>query len=330
MVEPYIERNPTMASPYATLAAVELAAGNVSAAQHAFDGLARLDFGAEQRDSEWLGTLEAAADLCVAMGDSVRGRRVYDLLLPYAGRFIVDGIGAACLAVVDEVLARLALLLAEPVAARHHLETALETYDRTASTLLHQRARRLLEPRAPAVATPQSGAFARDGDVWVISYAGREVRVRDAKGLHDLATLLKEPGRHVHVAELTGAGMLSGPVDVVLDDRAKREFRQRLRSLDEDLADAERDGDGERYARARVEREALVDALAEATGLAGRDRGVAATDLDRARQAVRARIRHVLQRLEGVHPELARHLSVSVRTGLTCVYLPDREVRWRT
>lgn len=326
MVEPYIERNPTMASPYATLAAVELAAGNVSAAQHAFDGLARLDFGAEQRDSEWLGTLEAAADLCVVMGDSVRGRRVYDLLLPYAGRFIVDGIGAACLAVVDEVLARLALLLAEPVAARRHLETALETYDRTASTLLHQRARRLLEPRAPAVATPQSGAFGRDGDVWVISYAGREVRVRDAKGLHDLATLLKEPGRHVHVAELTGAGVLSGPVDVVLDDRAKREFRQRLRSLDEDLADAERDGDGERYARARVER----DALAKATGLAGRDRGVAATDLDRARQAVRARIRHVLQRLEGVHPELARHLSVSVRTGLTCVYLPDREVRWRT
>jgi len=43
---------------------------------------------------------------------------------------------------------------------------------------------------------------------------------------------------------------------------------------------------------------------------------------------VTARIRDVLRRLDEQHPELAAHLRASVTTGRTCVYRPDRPVRW--
>jgi hypothetical protein len=36
----------------------------------------------------------------------------------------------------------------------------------------------------------------------------------------------------------------------------------------------------------------------------------------------------VVLRIERVHPELGRHLRLSVRTGTFCRYEPDRAVRW--
>ena len=167
----------------------------------------------------------------------------------------------------------------------------------------------------------------RDGELWQLAYAGREVRVTDAKGLHDLAVLLAAPGREVHVAELTGAPVLGGGIDDVLDEQARRAYRQRLRDLDDDLAEAEHNADPVRAERARTERDALLQALAEATGLGGRIR-TTGSDLERARQAVRSRLRHLLSRLQPVHPELARHLAASVRTGVTCCYDPEHPVRW--
>jgi hypothetical protein len=47
------------------------------------------------------------------------------------------------------------------------------------------------------------------------------------------------------------------------------------------------------------------------------------------RKAVGNRIRQAVGRIEQVHPELGRHLRVSVRTGTFCRYEPDRTVRWR-
>ena len=50
--------------------------------------------------------------------------------------------------------------------------------------------------------------------------------------------------------------------------------------------------------------------------------------MERARKAVTARIRYVIDRVETEHPELGRHLAVSVRTGAFCSYNPDRPVVW--
>jgi hypothetical protein len=54
-------------------------------------------------------------------------------------------------------------------------------------------------PRAPA---PVSGTFRHEGDYWTLDYGGRTVLVRDARGLHYLAPLLRAPGRPIHVLDL--------------------------------------------------------------------------------------------------------------------------------
>jgi hypothetical protein len=41
------------------------------------------------------------------------------------------------------------------------------------------------------------------------------------------------------------------------------------------------------------------------------------------------RIRAALRRIDAVHPQLARHLLRSVRTGTFCSYEPEEPVDWR-
>ena len=70
-----------------------------------------------------------------------------------------------------------------------------------------------------------------------------------------------------------------------------------------------------------------MDELSAAYGLGGRPRR-AGDPAERARTAVTARIRAAIAGIEALHPELGRHLRLSVRTGTLCVYEPDRPVPW--
>lgn len=83
-----------------------------------------------------------------------------------------------------------------------------------------------------------------------------------------------------------------------------------------------------RSARADEERVALLAQLGQAYGIGGRARR-AGSPAERARTTVTWRIRDALRRIEGVHPELARHLRNSVRTGSACSYEPETPVSWR-
>ena len=58
--------------------------------------------------------------------------------------------------------------------------------------------------RDVAVAEPSvpGAVFRREGDYWTVAYAGQTAHLRDMKGLHYLACLLRRPGREVHVLEL--------------------------------------------------------------------------------------------------------------------------------
>jgi hypothetical protein len=180
------------------------------------------------------------------------------------------------------------------------------------------------------------GVFARDGAMWTLSYGGVTARMRDAKGLSDLAVLLAAPGRQVPAADLiaaAGAGQsgladLRMGADEVLDATARRQIRARLASLGEDIAEAESWNDPERAARARTERDALLRELTAAAGPAGQPR-LLGDQSERARKAVTARIRDVIGRLEPVHPALAGHLRESVTTGTRCSYSPPTPVTWR-
>ncbi len=189
------------------------------------------------------------------------------------------------------------------------------------------------EAERSAAAGPDN-AFRFDGQVWTLRFAGRTVHVRDAKGLHDLRTLLGRPGTDVPAAELldpTGDAALARSralgADPVLDDRARSAYRARLQSLDGMIREALGRQDDRRAAALDREREALIDELRSATGLAGRGRRLGDVT-ERARQAVTARIRDSMRRLRDVHPELAEHLDTAVVTGASCSYRPPSPTPW--
>src|SRR5207302_6076204 len=101
--------------------------------------------------------------------------------------------------------------------------------------------------RTRPIPTPAArlGVFRREGEVWLLSLDTVAVRLRDRKGLADIARLLSRPYTEVHVAELVDAGEL-GPrptADARLDDSAIAAYRARIDDLrcEEDEARAAND-----------------------------------------------------------------------------------------
>ena len=353
--------------PWAPITAslVHASLGEISLAR------ARLDAATDRlvelpRDSEWLPTLTQAAEAVLIVGGHPVTGWLYDALLPYAGLFVVEGIGAAPRGSVQRHLGMLAALLGDRAAAEEHFARALEANRRIGARLyvartLHDAAAslndsdRLAEARAlyaeigisgpldPAgvAATADGNIFRRDGDVWTLEYAGRRITLRDSKGLRDLSILLANPGHTVPAVELATArdaapvprrgdtADLHEPGDLgeVLDAQARRAYTERLRELEAEAAEADAAADIERSARIAAERDALLAELGTAYGLSGRPRR-AGSAVERARTTVTARIRDSIRRIDAAHPPLGRHLSAAIRTGTLCSYEPEHPVTW--
>jgi hypothetical protein len=187
--------------------------------------------------------------------------------------------------------------------------------------------------------------FRREGEYWTVCFEGAVVRLRDAKGLRHLARLLADPGREFHAVDLEAAdgqpapaGRLRsragggqpelvarrdlGDAGALLDATARAAYRARLTELQEALEEAEQFNDPVRAARARHEREFLVQELGRAVGLGGRDRRAAA-HAERARLNATRAIRAAVANLARANPPLGRHLAATIRTGRYCAYTPD-------
>jgi DNA polymerase III delta prime subunit len=192
--------------------------------------------------------------------------------------------------------------------------------------------------------------FAREGEYWTIAYGGRTMRLRDVKGLRYLALMLAAPGTELHVLELVAgseglpggappAGLAddglrrSRPADLgpMLDPRAREEYRTRLEELRADLEEARQFADDERAVRLELEIDALVEELARAAGLGGRDRRTASA-AERARVSVTKAIRTAIRMIDKESPALAEHLDAAIHTGRFCSYAPLGEAppRWVT
>ncbi|MFF5219097.1 ATP-binding protein [Micromonospora sp. NPDC000442] len=176
--------------------------------------------------------------------------------------------------------------------------------------------------------------FRREGAVWRLTFDGSTVHLPDAKGLHDLRLLLGYPGVDVPAVELldpaagpelVAARRMGG--DQVLDDEAKNRYRRHLERLDDEIDLAAGRGDEGRVAALEAERQALIDQLRAAAGLAGRTRRLG-DEAERARKTVTARIRDTLRRLDQRHPPLATHLRATISTGTACRYLPPTPLPW--
>ena len=257
-------------------------------------------------------------------------------------------------------LAHARLLLTRDAGARRGeaaalLTSALATARELGMDGLVAKVRRLGLDAAPTAGAqePADGeaVFRNEGDVWTVIYAGTSVRLKHSKGLGDIAILLANRGRDIHVADLIAASAGAPPNprstpaadlvaqglrvsrgasgDAVLDHRARADYRERLAGLHRELEDAERCNDEGRVARARAEFDFIAGELASAFGLGGRGRR-AGSPIERARKAVASRIRFSLAHIARVHPALASHLRRYIRTGTVCSYVvPDEPVRWR-
>ena len=146
----------------------------------------------------------------------------------------------------------------------------------------------------------------RDGSDWLLEAGGERARLRDARGLHYLRALLAAPGRDIAALDLVagGAGLRASDTGPALDAVARDAYRARLAALDAQLDTADRIGDPHRAEAARVERDALLDALRRATGLGGRPRSMD-LEAERARVNVTRTLRAAIDRIAADAPRAA-------------------------
>ena len=133
------------------------------------------------------------------------------------------------------------------------------------------------------------------GAVWELDFAGRTAQLPDARGLRDLAFLLARPGEAVSVLELADdAGVAPATARARRRSTSGRAARSATGCTSSTRRGRRRsDGDGERAALAREQRQALAEAVARDFGLGGRARLIG-DPVERARKTVSTRIRRAI------------------------------------
>lgn len=173
-------------------------------------------------------------------------------------------------------------------------------------------------------------SISRRGRQWEIEWDDRSAVVEASLGMGYLAALVANPGREIAAADLVMGPGLRDVVATkrnaafnqpVLDESAKRAYRQRLSELDADIEELEGMNDAGRAAKARNEREWLIAELTTAVGLGGQVRRFATSE-ERARVSVSKAIWRALDRITSADPQIGAELRASVQTGLRCCYYP--------
>lgn len=152
-----------------------------------------------------------------------------------------------------------------------------------------------------------------------MTFDDTEIQIPEVKGFFDLARLLAAPGKEVHCTELMGNPDSLSNSDSVMDEKARQSYAQRIRDLDEEIAEAEDMNDLDRMEKQSAELDQLTEHLSKELGLGKRPRALN-VPAERARAAVTWRIRNAIKKIAAAHPAMGRHLTHSVRTGNVCAY----------
>jgi hypothetical protein len=316
----------------AEAAVLWLAAGEPGHALDLLHQLAGAGLGAVGRDVDFLLTVSSLTGAAAALHVDDIAAEGAVLLEPYAGRAVLNAGAVTFHGVVDDYLYRAGRGAGHDADRWRH--AAASCYRRIgAAWWLRQ-----LGETAPAARSAAAVVHMRQDGApgWTVGRDGATAALPDRKGLHYLRYLLQRPGIEVSVLELAaaaaghaGAAVRESGSGEVIDARALASYRQRLRDIDAELADAESWADQARLGKLRLEREALLDEVAAATGLGGRRRRFSSAS-ERARVAVRKAIASALDLIGQHDAALARLLSETVHTGTFCRYDPDpaRVVTW--
>ncbi len=223
------------------------------------------------------------------------------------------------------------------------LDSTIETYRRRSpangNSAAHAKGTEITaqEESSPAV-------FRREGDYWTVSWQGKIVRLKDAKGFHYIAYLLANAGRQVPAYELASLGRTAqvegstildrtvvslGDAGPVIDRTARERYKRRIDELRSELADAERLNDTGRASSLRWELESLCDQIASSVGLRGRAR-IDGSHRERARQMVTKSVKAAIAKVRAGNAAMGHHLATSIKTGNFCAYDPGpQNISWR-
>ena len=180
-----------------------------------------------------------------------------------------------------------------------------------------------------------SNLFHREDDFWTVTFGGKTVRLRQAKGLTYISHLVANPGQEIHVLKLealahgepvAGSGEVAAVESAsdageVLDTKAVNEYRRRAKEIAEELEEARDHNDLGRVEMLSTELGSIEHELRTASGLGRRTRKVG-SNVERARVRIKNSISASLLRLREAHPELARHFDRTLKTGEFCSYEP--------
>ena len=333
------------------LAYANAAVGDVDRARHVLDAVDLREYTVEALGSEWLPSMVMLAYAAAAAGGDALVADLQSALLPFGHLHAIDGIGAYDLGSVERALGMLAAARGDVGGARERFDRAVREHRRLGARLLvagtlRDAGRALADDRLLGEATAQyaalgltssaapdpprgSNVFRRDGELWAVGLHGAVARLRDSKGMRDLAYLLSRPGQEVHVLDLVAEGPtvhVESTGDAI-DATARRQYQARLLELEEELDEADGRGDVARSERLQLERDALLAQLSSAYGLGGRSRRRGDSS-ERARSTVTQRVRDAIGRIEAVDGALGAHLRRSVRTGTFCSYSPEQPTDW--
>lgn len=128
IVGAYVQQFPHLPSGHCATALLHADRGRVAEAVTELDALAEDDFAALPRNPEWLSCVAALAETSALLPGAPHAATLYALLVPYARRVIVAGLGVLCSGSVAYFLGMLAARLGRWEEAEAHLEEALRVH----------------------------------------------------------------------------------------------------------------------------------------------------------------------------------------------------------
>ncbi|WP_246268396.1 hypothetical protein [Acrocarpospora macrocephala] len=347
-------------SYFAALAVASAAKGDKRLAAGMLARLRGRDLADLPRSSSWLSTMYGIVEAAHLLDDAETSAEAYQLLAPFARLPMIVSLGVSCFGSTRHALGVASLTTGDLDRAVDHLRGAVQDNlalgHWPAAVLSRWRlgqalARRngptddaaqemaqateeaaelgMVLPSVPESRVPikskDVGKCRRHGRHWQIDLNGRTVLVDHSVGMRHLATLIANPGCEIRATDLAaGPGMIDGETETgqpVLDEQAKRTYKQRLAQLQAEIDELESQHDLGRTEALRAERDWLVDELAAATGMSGRVRRFTGSE-ERARIAVGKAIRRALARITEADPVIGDELRTTVQTGLRCCYRP--------
>lgn len=286
------------------------------------------------RDHNYLLVLQLLLDVGLMANIDQLVADVTPLLMPYAGRSVVNAGAVMFHGVTDDTLARASERLGDHERAAALRTRAVETYRRIGASWWHDRLAHTAPPttEASSVNTIEMTLSPGPAGVWLVGHGDTTSPIPTRRGFEHLHTLLNHPGKDVAALDLAGGRQTvqeSGLGEVV-DAQALAAYRSRLSEIGLELDAADERGDQPAAERLEAERSALLSEIAAATGLGGRPR-TSGSSGERARVTVKKAITAAIDAIHTVDPVVARHLTNQIRTGLWCCYEPDADhpVRWR-